>query len=324
MKKRLYISLLLLGISITVLNAEKYIYHLVQKGEAVSSIAHKYKVSTEDIYKLNPGCEKVLWAGATLCIPSSSQTNGLVGITDDTLHIEVKIHEFLENIDKLSASDVNSLQDIEVVKKKLSQLQTRWTTYYQAKQAIIADNDSLLNLVTEYQQKQQGLSDSLNMYKAETEKVVQFNKDVNFIKGKEKEYDIMASTAEKLALVEKSAPLLDKLKNKEQVLMAEIDQRYQAASETAQNNPTLKKSMEELTNVYLEIKSNSEKIQAAEFKPFFERIKDYLLGFAAVAIILMFFNVVQSKIGAVKKLREQQKKMKDLFPQNNDPNTPTI
>lgn len=325
MKKRLYISLLLLGISITVLNAEKYIYHLVQKGEAISSIAQKYKVSTEDIYRLNPGCEKVLWAGATLCIPStSSQKNGERGLVDDTLHIETKIQEFLENIEKLNTSDVNSLQDIEMAKKKLSQLQTRWTTYYQAKQAIIADNDSLLNLVTEYQQKQQGLSDSLDMYKAEAEKVVQFNKDAAFIKNKEKEYDTMASTAEKLALVEKSAPLLDKLKNREQVIIAEIDQRYQAASETAQNNPTLKKSMEELTNVYLEIKSNSEKIQTAEFKPFFQRIKDYLLGFAAVAIILMFFNVVQSKIGAVKKLREQQKKMKELFPQNNDPNTPTI
>lgn len=322
MKKRLYISILLLGICITVLNAEEYIYHIVQKGEAISTIARKYKVSESEIYKLNPGSEKVIWEGSTLCVPSS-ETLANANV-NDTLHIAEKILEFLGDLDNLNAANVASLQDIDIVRQKLSLLQTRWTTYYQAKQSIIADNDSLLNLVTEYQMKQQGLSDSLDIYKTEAENVLQFNKDVAFIKSQQEEYAKMVSQAEELALIEKTAPLLEKLKSKEQVLIAEIDQRYQAANGIAQNNPSLKKSMEELTEIYLDIKSNSEKIQAAEFKPFFQRIKDYLLGFAAVAIILMFFNVVQSKLGAIKKLREQQKKMKELFPQNNDPNTPTI
>lgn len=324
MKKKLYISLVLLGICITIMNAKEYIYHIVQKGEAVSSIARKYKVGEAEIYKLNPGSEKVIWEGSTLCIPSSATARMAALNMDDTLHIAEKIQEFLGDLERLNASDVSSLEDIDAVKKKLSLLQTRWTTYYQAKQNLIADNDSLLNLVTEYQQRQQGLSDSLDTYKAETENIIKFNKDVEFIKKQQEEYGTMASQAEKLALVEKSAPLLEMLKNKEQMLITEIDQRYQTANEIAQNHPGLKKRMEELTNVYLDIKSNSEKIKAAQFQPYFQRIKDYLLGFAAVAIILMFLNVVQSKIGAIKKLREQQKKMKELFPQNTDPNTPTI
>ncbi len=325
MKKRLYISLVLLGICITILNAKEYIYHIVQKGEAVSTIARKYKVGEADIYKLNPGSEKVIWEGSTLCIPSPATAARMAALNvDDTLHIAEKIQEFLGDLDNLNASNVSSLEEIDAVKKKLSLLQTRWTTYYQAKQSLIADNDSLLNLVTEFQQRQQGLSDSLETYKTDTESILKFNKSVDFIKKQQEEYGSMASQAEKLALVEKTAPLLDMLKNKEKMLITDIDQRYQAANEIAQNHPGLKKKMEELTNVYLDIKSNSEKIQAAEYQPFFQRIKDYLLGFAAVAIILMFLNVVQSKIGAVKKLREQQKKMKEMFPQNNDPNTPTI
>lgn len=327
MKTTRYIILIILCVSTAVLHAEEYIYHVVTKGEAPVTIARKYKVSIEDIYRLNPGSEKIIWEGSTLRIPATAGeggTNGMLPIQNDTLHIEEKLQEFITALNDISSANVGSLEEIEGVKKKLAQQQLRWNAYYQAKQALIADNEQLLNMVTEYQQRQQELSDSLDAYKADTQKVIDFNNAAAFIKAQQKEYEKMESEATKLALIEKTAPLLEKLKNKEQVMTAAIDEKYQAANAIAQQDSALAKSMEELTNVYLNIKAHSEKIQAAEYKPFIERIKDYLIGFAAVAIILMFLNVVQSKIGAVRKIKAQQKKLKEMFPQTQDPTTPTI
>jgi hypothetical protein len=62
--------------------------------------------------------------------------------------------------------------------------------------------------------------------------------------------------------------------------------------------------MQKLEERYIELKALSDSIQAAEYKPFIERIKDYLLSFAAVAIILMFVNMVQAKIQAYKQLKK--------------------
>jgi hypothetical protein len=58
------------------------------------------------------------------------------------------------------------------------------------------------------------------------------------------------------------------------------------------------------------------------YKPFIQRIKDYLLGFAAVAILLLFFNLMSSKMKTIKQAREQAKKMKDMMAGHH--NYPTI
>jgi hypothetical protein len=48
-----------------------------------------------------------------------------------------------------------------------------------------------------------------------------------------------------------------------------------------------------------------------EYKPFIQRIKDYLLGLAAVAILMMFVNLLSQKLKQLKAAREQAKKMKE-------------
>ena len=46
-----------------------YFYHTIKKGENLSSISSMYNVSKEDIIKLNPGSDEVIYSGKTLMIP---------------------------------------------------------------------------------------------------------------------------------------------------------------------------------------------------------------------------------------------------------------
>jgi hypothetical protein len=61
------------------------------------------------------------------------------------------------------------------------------------------------------------------------------------------------------------------------------------------------------------MKSVSEKVQALEYKPFFQRIKDYVLGVAAVAIILMFFNLAFAKFKAYRDKVKNLSKYKNMM-----------
>jgi hypothetical protein len=80
-----------------------------------------------------------------------------------------------------------------------------------------------------------------------------------------------------------------------------------------------------LDEQYVVMKSVSEKVQALEYKPFFQRVKDYVLGFAAVAIILMFFNMSMAKFKAYRdKVNNLGKYKKMLDNQGKGTNYPTI
>lgn len=54
---------------------ENYVEHSIQKGESVYMISKKYGVTVNAIFSLNPGSEDVIYAGRTLKIPNSSDTN---------------------------------------------------------------------------------------------------------------------------------------------------------------------------------------------------------------------------------------------------------
>ena len=82
--------------------------------------------------------------------------------------------------------------------------------------------------------------------------------------------------------------------------------------------PGLHQRMAEIEQRYIALKANSEKIQSAEYKPLIQRAKDYLLGLAAVAILLMFINMLSSKVQSFMKARESMKKMKEMMNDGNN------
>ena len=54
---------------------DAYFLHTVEKGQGLYGIASMYRVSQQDIIRLNPGCDKQLRAGQTLHIPQGAQAN---------------------------------------------------------------------------------------------------------------------------------------------------------------------------------------------------------------------------------------------------------
>lgn len=74
--KRIFIIVFLSGLFTLNMQAQEnvtYFLHKIEKGQSLYSISSTYKVSTEDIIKLNPGCEEKIYAGQTLKIPQTTQ-----------------------------------------------------------------------------------------------------------------------------------------------------------------------------------------------------------------------------------------------------------
>ena len=67
-------SLLLLFFSVMAM-AQNYSNHKVLKGETVTSIAQKYKVTPYDIYRLNPDVQNGIKENMVLLIPSLAVVN---------------------------------------------------------------------------------------------------------------------------------------------------------------------------------------------------------------------------------------------------------
>jgi len=198
----------------------------------------------------------------------------------------------------------------------------RWDAYSQAQQVYIADNDSLLSELAQIQQMQQMVTDTLASRKQQYDQLSAFSKAKKLIWGQDNVYRKLYKQAAQYSLSPKLAAKLEKVKAEDQAIFADIETSYGEAKTAAENFPGLKVEMEALEDKYFQLQSVSAKIQAMEYKPFIQRIKDYLIGLAAVAILLMFFNLLNAKIKTLKAASEQAKKMKDMM--NGQHNYPTI
>ncbi len=324
--------LLLLCIGIPLYAQVQYTYHRVARGETVTSIAQKYNVSPTAIFNANPGCKTVLWAGATLRIPITPEAP----ITDDisledekdpsldTLYIEKKMLFFISTLGSIPADDAYSISDIDACTKQINTLDVQWTTYYQARQDIIADHSGLMDLVATYQQLKQQATDTLAANRLHISNETNFRAAQRCILSHVDAYKSMDSEATKLSLVAATAQKLEELKNKEQLIWADVDKQYQTAKGIADKDSSYMAQLEPITQQYLELKKLSENIQKAKYVPFFEKIKEYLIGLAAVAIISMFVIMLQARIKSIKQAKEAAKKMKNMFPNKGNDENPTI
>ena len=149
---------------------------------------------------------------------------------------------------------------LRAISRAVNSFSSRWDAYSQAQQVYIAD-------------------------KAET-----------FIWRQDKIYRKLYKQAVQFSLSPKLAAKLEKVKAEEQAVFADIETNYSQAKTAVESFPGLNLRMEAIDNKYFQLQSVSAKIQTMEYKPFIQRIKDYLIGLAAVAILLMFFNLLNAKI----------------------------
>lgn len=218
---------------------------------------------------------------------------------------------------------------LNVVDKRLKSLSiavnsfaSRWEAYSQAQQIYIAENDSLLNKLAQIQQMQQMVTDTLASRQQLYEHLSDFAKAEVFIWGQDKKYQRLYKLAMEYSLSPKLAAKLEKVKAEEQALFADVEKNFGKAKEAVELFAGLQLRMKGVEEKYFQLQTVSAKIQEMEYKPFIQRIKDYLMGLAAVAIILMFVNMLRSKLKALKAAREQAQKMSEML--NGDHKYPTI
>jgi len=194
----------------------------------------------------------------------------------------------------------------------LNSFSVRWDTYSQAQQVYIAENDSLLSKVADIQQMKQAATDTLALRQQMYDQLTAFSKAEMMIWGQDNTYRQLYKRAAEYSLMPKLAPQLEKVKAEEQALFAGIQTAFDQAKVAAEAFPGLQLRMKSLESRFFELQTVSGKIQEMAYKPFIQRIKDYLIGLAAVAILLMFLNLLNSKLKTIKQARAQAKKLKEL------------
>ena len=226
----------------------------------------------------------------------------------------------------ISPTLVVTFQDrINYLNQSYNSLDVKWNTYYQASQLDIAADEDLMEEVAKLEQLKQSVKDTLDLRTQQVDAIAKFASADKFIISHVDVYKKLYTKAYKLSLLKKFGPMLEKVKAKEQVVFGELQTNFEQAKAASELVPTLNRRMETLDEQYVIMKSVSEKVQALEYKPWMQRIKDYVMGLAAVAIILMFVNGIWSKFKAYKDKAANLKKYNDMLKNNGKDTTyPTI
>lgn len=240
------------------------------------------------------------------------------------MEISSTIEGFLKELDAMS-SDIPKAkkQKLVALNQKMTSLNTRWEAFSSIANGEMSQSEVLLELVSQYKTLSQAVTDSLAKQGERVEALAAFEKFEAALPSIAKHYGKLENEALEYSLVPQTAEMLAKVKTEEQLLAQDLDKQFADAKTAADINPQLKERMRKVEERYLELKGKSEAIQAMEYKSPIERIKDYILTFAGVAIILMFLTMVQSKIKEIKAAREAAKKYKEMMTKTNS-EIPTI
>jgi len=212
-----------------------------------------------------------------------------------------------------------------LVENALKAIDFRWNTFHQAMQMEIADNDELMSQMTEVQTQRQEVVDTLAAKRHTYQALLDFITAETLIFSQDSTYKNYYKKAVKLSMTAKLAPRLEKLKTQEQALAARLQEAYTKAKAATAVVPTLSERMAQMDEEYSNLQVVSKQIQATEYKPFFQRIKDYLLGLGCVSLFLMFLNLIWTKIQFARKQRQAMKQYQDMMRQSgNNQDYPTI
>ena len=258
------------------------------------------------------------------------------------LEIETRLSQFSDELNQLfavcqmplsfdgnveaSQSLISAMeQRMNYLNQSYNTLDVKWNTYYQAQLMDIANDEDLMEKVASFEGQKQVVKDSLDAKTQAVEAVMKFVEADKYIISQVSIYKSLYKKAYQLSLLQKLAPQLEKVKAKEQIVFGELQKNYEQAKASAELVPTLSKRMDVLDGQFVIMKSVSEKVQALEYKPFVQRVKDYVLGFAAVAIILLFLNGILTKFNAYRDKVANLKKYKEMMNnQGQGTNYPTI
>ena len=275
-------------------------------------------VGTMPTQTLSPEAEAMQLEIASRLIQFSDELNQLLAVGKVNLTVDSEMG--------ISQSIISAMEKrMQSLNQTYNQIDVKWNTYYQAQQMDIANSEDLMNMVARIEELKQTVKDTLDSKTQVVEAVANFAAADQFIISQVSVYKNLYSKAYKLSLLKQLAPKLEKVKAKEQLLFTELQNNYNQAKAACEIVPSLSKRMETLDEQYVIMKSVSEKVQALEFKPFIQRVKDYVLGLACVAVILLFLNGMMTKYKSYREKVASMKKYNDMMKNNGKGTTyPTI
>ena len=145
--------------------------------------------------------------------------------------------------------------------QRYNSLDVMWTTYTQAQQMDIANDDDLMTMVANIEALKQSVKDTLDA-KAEMVKAISdFAAADQFIISQVAVYKKLYKRAFKLSLLKKLAPQLEKAKAREQLVFEKLQASYDSAKAAAELVPSLQPRMKVLEEQFVVMKSVSEKVQ---------------------------------------------------------------
>ena len=214
---------------------------------------------------------------------------------------------------------------IKTYNQRYNSLDVMWTTYTQAQQMDIANDEDLMTMVANIEAKKQSVKDTLDAKTEMVKAISDFVEADQFIMSQVNVYKKLYKRAFKLSLLKKLAPQLEKAKAREQLVFEKLQASYNSAKAATELVPSLQPRMNVLDEQFVVMKSVSEKVQALEYKPLFQRVKDYIMGLAAVAIILLFVSMMLTKYKAYKDKVANLKKVNEIMnKQGKDTQYPVI
>ena len=168
------------------------------------------------------------------------------------------------------------------------------------------------------------MGDSIASKKIKCQALADFVDARQLLLSQDSTYKRLYKAALHYSLVPKLATKLEKVKATEQNLAGILQASYAKAQAAKEVIPMLNKQMPVLDEKYANLQVVSKKIQEMEYKPFIQRIKDYIIGLACIAILIMAFNMVIAKIQAARKARKSMMQYQDMLKKNGGGNYPTI
>ena len=259
-------------------------------------------------------------------VEGTGQQGSQESIVDEVVLVEISgvMEGYISELNSIASAIPKSKNaKIAMLNQKLTSVNVRWDAYSKLTEAEISQSEVLLELVSQFKSMSQAVADSLAKQKERADAMVNFEKFEKALPSFIKKYDKLYKQATEFSLIPQTAQQLARVKTEEQLLTQDLDAQFAEAKNAAQLVPQLKGQMHKVNEKYMSLKEKSEAIQAAEYKPLIERVKDYILTFAGVAIILMFITMVQSKIKEMKAAREAAKQYKEMMMKNNN-EIPTI
>ena len=197
--------------------------------------------------------------------------------------------------------------------QRYNSLDVMWTTYTQAQQMDIANDEELMTMVAKIEALKKDVKDTLDAKTEMVKAISNFADADQFIISQVAVYKKLYKRAFKLSLLKKLAPQLEKAKARELLIFEKLQASYDAAKAATELVPSLQPRMRVLDEQFVVMKSVSEKVQALEYKPLIQRVKDYLLGLAAVAIILLFVSMMIARYKAYKDKLASLKKVNEMM-----------